>query len=95
MSLRILLAVSISLIMSTVVTAMAYEFSITCVEDYKYSSAYGPCKVEDLKPWGKLQADKVEEWLEEKAGWSLEFRMGDSLVTKKNTLERVTRTFKG
>lgn len=70
------------LVTSTINMAMAYDFSITYVEDYKYSDAPWPCTVGDLEPWGHLQADKVEEWLNKKAGWNLRFRMSDSLIRR-------------
>ncbi len=50
--------------------ATAYTYSITNVEDYKYSSTYlGP---EDLTPWGTLESNIVKNWLQ-KVGWTEEF----------------------
>ncbi len=59
--------------------ATAYTYSITNVEDYKYSSTYlGP---EDLTPWGSLESNVVKNWLQ-KVGWTEEFYHANSSVTK-------------
>jgi len=65
-------------------TAAGNSYSITIVEDYEHSSDPWPCSVSDLTPWGKMEADLVEEWLGNKAGWYKEFRHEDSEVTKED-----------
>ncbi len=46
--------------------AVAYEYSMTIVEDYKYDSI--PLGPADLTPWGSLEANVVKKWLVELDG---------------------------
>ncbi len=65
-------------------TVNAYEYSITFVEDYEHSSDPWPCSVSDLTPWGTLEANVVEKWLGDKAGWYKVFRHKDDYVEKED-----------
>ncbi|WP_290597917.1 MULTISPECIES: DUF6345 domain-containing protein [unclassified Archaeoglobus] len=60
---------------------MGTRIRITYVEDYLYSPVSQPCKASDLIPWGELEANVVENWLQN-AGWSREFRHADAEVKK-------------
>lgn len=59
--------------------ASAYEYSVTVVDDYKYS--YLPY-IDDLDPHGQNQYERVEYWLHDVAGWSEEFYHKDASVTE-------------
>ncbi len=65
-------------------TVNAYEYSITFVEDYEHSSDPWPCSVSDLTPWGTLEANVVEKWLGDKAGWYKVSRHKDDNVEKED-----------
>jgi hypothetical protein len=55
----------ICLSLSTISGAVAYEYSVTTIEEY--------ITLSDLDPWGQKEYERIEYWLHDIAGWNEEF----------------------